>query len=98
MKTAEEEGLSPQARAILDKERSRLRGDTGRVAELEQRYERLATEARRVIDLLRKVGEETAWRDRSQTDRVYAWYEFDDLRLLLGEVEKIAAESSEGGR
>lgn len=41
--------------------------------------------ARGLLKLLEDVGNETEWRDKSQTDRVYAWYEFDELREALGE-------------
>lgn len=64
------------------------------VAKVEAKYLRLAHEARKVVDLLREVGEDTRWRDGSQTDRVYAWFEFDDLRRLLGEA--VDAECREG--
>lgn len=53
----------------------------------EDRVATLEREARKVIDLLREVGDETGWRDKDETDRVYAWYEFDDLRAALGEGE-----------
>lgn len=42
-------------------------------------------EAQKLIRLLRDVGDATNWRDREQTDRVFAWYEFDGLREALGE-------------
>ncbi len=47
--------------------------------------EYIKSEALKIINILRKVGEETQWRDKEQTDRVFAWYEFDDLRAALGE-------------
>ena len=43
--------------------------------------------ARALIQLLRDVGNSTNWADREQTDRVFAWYEFDGLREALGEAE-----------
>lgn len=52
-----------------------------------ERLRKVEDEARKVVDLLRKVGHDTKWRDRDQTDRVFAWYEFDDLRHALGEGE-----------
>jgi hypothetical protein len=48
-------------------------------------HERLREEALKIINLLRKVGEDTNWKDREQTDRVFAWYEFDGLRAVLEE-------------
>ena len=51
------------------------------------RIEQLEEEATKVIQLLRDVGIGTNWADRSQTDRVFAWYEFDGLREALGERE-----------
>jgi len=45
----------------------------------------LRKSARELIQLIRDVGEETDWHDGDETDRVFAWHEFDDLRKALGE-------------
>lgn len=41
--------------------------------------------ARKLIQSLKLVGEHSNWSDREETDRVFAWYEFNDLREALGE-------------
>jgi len=43
--------------------------------------------AREVVKLLDDVGTESGWIDGGQTDRVYAWYEFDDLRAAIAHAE-----------
>lgn len=43
----------------------------------------LILEAERVVELLREVGEQTQWKDGDQTDRVFAWYELDELAALV---------------
>lgn len=45
------------------------------------------TAARKLIKLIDKIGNETEWKDREQTDRVFAWFEFDALRIALGDLE-----------
>lgn len=44
--------------------------------------------AKALVKLLEDTGAETGWRDRLQTDRVFAWYEFDQLRQAIVEAEE----------
>jgi len=39
--------------------------------------------ATELVQLIRDVGEETDWRDGDETDRVFAWHEFEALRKAL---------------
>lgn len=52
-----------------------------------KRIEQFETEAAKIVQLLRDVGIATNWVDREQTDRIFAWYEFDGLRMVLGEAD-----------
>jgi len=45
----------------------------------------LRNAARELIKLIKDVGNETDWRDGDETDRVFAWHEFDQLRKALSE-------------
>lgn len=56
-----------------------------KVEEEWKRLQMVKHEAILLMEKLEDVGEATAWEDKSQTDRVYAWYEFDGLRKALGE-------------
>lgn len=56
----------------------RLEGDRAKSGALERA-------ARELLGRLRAVGEQTGWRDGEETDRVYSWAEFANLRRLLSE-------------
>lgn len=43
--------------------------------------------ALKLIQLIKDVGIATKWSAGDETDRVFAWYEFDDLRRALGDAE-----------
>jgi hypothetical protein len=50
-------------------------------------WQRLDSAARNLMKLLEDVGNETQWKDGQQSDRVFAWYEFDEIRRALGDLE-----------
>lgn len=52
-----------------------------------QRLNLVEIAARELVGKLREVGNESGWKDKDKTDRVYSWAEFDDLRHYLGEGE-----------
>jgi hypothetical protein len=54
------------------------------IDDLRAQRDRLVAAGRNLLGLLEGVGQETEWRDGEQTDRVFAWYEFDELRAALG--------------
>lgn len=47
----------------------------------------LLSAAKGIVKLLEDVGNEVGWDAGSHTDRVYAWYEFDDLRAAIARIE-----------
>jgi hypothetical protein len=57
------------------------------VDDLRAQRDRLVTAGRNLVNLLEYVGQGTEWSDAEQTDRVFAWYEFDELRAAMGVVD-----------
>lgn len=55
------------------------------LAKAREHVSALEREAQSIVGLLVKVGEQTGWRDGDETDRVYSWGEFANLRRLLSE-------------
>jgi len=51
----------------------------------------LLEEAKAVVKLLEDVGNDTNWEGGSQTDRVFAWYEFDSLCTAIAQMERVRA-------
>ena len=41
-----------------------------------------------LVKKIEDVGDSAGWVAANETDRVYAWYEFDDLREAIARVEK----------
>jgi hypothetical protein len=50
-------------------------------------HDELLAAAQDLVKLLEDVGEKTEWRDGVQTDRVFAWFEFDALRAAIAKAK-----------
>lgn len=51
-------------------------------------HEQLLTAARNLVKLLEDTGTESQWADGEETDRVFAWYEFEELRAAISKADQ----------
>lgn len=65
-----------------------LTNSRANVEHLREQRDGLLHAARALVKILEDIGEQTDWRDKGQTDRVFAWFEFADLRLAIQRAEE----------